>query len=206
MMLRTSAVFLCAASSALAAARAEPVAEPPPPPPAVQASPPPAAPPPGAGAFGIRAGFGGGTATPGIEIGNVGAKFLVTDGISLAVDVGLGLTAASNYSQASFAADAVLGFYLRPRPASMRPYVPVLFGLGFSSRTTQTTTGGEVVVDPRVGGISVALGGGIGAEYWFSPSFSVAAELVLRISFGNFSAIAFNISTLTPGIHATYWF
>jgi hypothetical protein len=177
---------------------------PPPPPPAVQAPPPP-----GAGSFGIRAGLGGSTATPGIDVGNVGAKFMVTDGIVISFDVGLGLTTSSGYSQASFAADAVLGLYLRSRPASLRPYVPILFGVGFASRTQQQLmqVGSTVYpVNTQTGGFSLAIGGGIGAEYWFSPSFSVAAELLLRLAATSLDPIAVQIGTLTPGVHATYWF
>ncbi len=185
-------------------------------PPPLEVSQPPAPPPqpsqpplPGAGSFGIRAGFGGSTATPGIDVGNVGMKLMVTDGMSLGLDVGVGLTAASGYSQASFAADAVLGIFLRPRGASLRPYVPLLFGVGFASRAQQqtvpvgTTT---VTTTQTAGGISFAIGGGIGAEYWFAPSFSVAAELLLRLVATNLDPIAVSIGTLTPGIHATYWF
>ncbi len=199
------AVAFCAARSAAS----EPApAPPPPPPPQAQATTSPSAPPPGAGSFGIRAGFGGSTATPGIDVGNVGAKFLFTDSIGLSVDVGLGLTAASGYSQASFAADGVLSFYLRDRRSSLRPYVPVLFGIGFTNRSQEqtTATGTVTVTNGPLGSVSFALGGGIAAEYWFSPSFSVAAELMLRLSIGNFNAVAFDLSTLTPGIHATYWF
>jgi len=198
-MIETIAVLILAASKAAPNEVAPP---PPSPPPTVTAPQPP--PPPGAGTFGIRAGLGGSTATPGIDIGNVGAKFLVTDSIGLSVGVGFGLTSASGYSRAAFAADGVVSFYLRARPASLRPYVPVLFGVGFSSGRTQPVS--TVYEDPG-GSFSLALGGGIGAEYWFSPSFSVAADLVVRLSATNFnSSLSIGINTLTPGVHATYWF
>lgn len=167
---------------------------------------------PGAGAFGIRAGFGGSTATPGIDVGNVGAKVFLTDTLALSADLGIGLLTGAGYSEATFAVDAVVGIYLRSRMVSVRPYVPLLVGLGFASTRsplsgsgTGAIPGGSSAVSAR-GGLSLAAGAGIGAEYWFTPSFSCAAELMFRLEAVSLDPLVMQLGTVTPGIHATYWF
>jgi hypothetical protein len=187
-------------------------AAPPPPPPNVTA---PASPVstesrwPGAHAFGLRAGLGGGTATPGVDVGNVGVKFLLTDSIALSGDFGIGLSSGGGASSASFAVDAVASIYFRGIEHDLRPYIPLLFGLGFGSQQAQpvySATGLLLNPGQNTGSFQVALGGGIGAEYFFAKSFSLAADLLVRLLVTSSQPLTFNIGTLTPGIHATYWF
>ncbi len=151
---------------------------------------------PGSGHIGIRAGVGGSTATPGIDVGNVGIKILATDNIAVSLDLGLQIGAVSGFSFANFGIDAAASFYLGDTSKNLRPYVPVVVGLGLVGNSFNRTGGS----------FQLAFGGGFGAEYWFSRSFSLAADLVLRIGFPSFNPVAVEIRTLTPGIHATFYF
>jgi hypothetical protein len=198
-----NALFLVLVSSVAAAAA-------PPPPPA----PPLTTPPmvrsentivwPGAGTFGLRIGWGGGTATAGIDVGNVGVKYLINDHLGLSVDLGLGLTASRLGSGASFALDGGVMFYLRSPAVALRPYFPLMLGLGIvGGNPAPSTTGIE---RPGYSTFQLAFAGGIGAEYWFSKHFSVAGELLLRLQMSNFDPVIVNLGTLAPGIHASFYF
>jgi hypothetical protein len=194
-------------SSVVYAAGPDP-APPPPPPPNVSAPVVSESRWPGAHAFGIRAGLGGGTATPGIDVGNVGVKFLLTDSLALSGDFGIGLSSGNGESSASFAVDAVMSIYFRGIEHDLRPYIPLLFGLGFGSRQAApvySSTGLLLNGTEMTSSFQLALGGGIGAEYFFAKSFSLAADLLVRLVVSS-TPITFGIGTLTPGIHATYWF
>lgn len=154
---------------------------------------------PGAGAFGLRAGLGGGTGTGGIEAGNLGITYLVTDSLGLSVDLGLGLSTGGFGGTASFALDGALLFYFRDTAHAFRPYVPVLLGLGFELGRATSTTAAR-------GNFQLALGAGLGAEYWFSKHFSLAAELMVRVQFGSFDPLQVSFGTLTPGVRGTWFF
>jgi hypothetical protein len=52
----------------------------------------------------------------------------------------------------------------------------------------------------------LALGSGIGAEYWLSRHFSFGAELMLRLMLSNFDPLVVHLGTLAPGVRATYYF
>ncbi len=152
---------------------------------------------PGAGHIGVRAGLGGSTATPGIDVGNVGIKVIATENIAVSIDLGLRIFTASFGSYADFGLDAAGSFYLGDSSKNLRPYIPVVVGLG--------VVGGNAA-GRGAGTFQLAIGGGFGAEYFFSRNFSLAADLVLRIGFQSFNPLAVEIRTLTPGVHATYYF
>jgi hypothetical protein len=151
---------------------------------------------PGAGHVGIRAGIGGSTATPGVDVGNVGVKILVTNSIALSFDLGLQIGASSGVSFANFGIDGAASFYLGDTSKNIRPYIPVVVGLGIVGNNFGRNSGA----------FQFAFGGGFGAEYWFSRNFSLAADLVLRAGFTNFNPVTVDIRTLTPGLHATFYF
>jgi hypothetical protein len=154
---------------------------------------------PGAGHLGLRAGIGGSTATPGIDVGNVGIKYLATDKIAVSADLGLRIAASNSSSFADFAVDVAASFYLGDTGKNLRPYIPLVVGLGVVGQSNNF--GGR-----GAGTFQLAFGGGVGAEYWFSQNFSIAADLVLRVGFANFNPLVVEIATLTPGVHATFYF
>ena len=154
---------------------------------------------PGAKSFGIRAGYGGSTATPGIDVGNVGIKVLLTDSLALDADLGLGIISSAHDSSSTFALDAGLDIYLGDAHRSLRPFIPLFFGLGVVNGTLAGDFGGGSQ-------FQLALGGGFGAEYFFAKQFSVSAELLLGIHFIDFDPVTVAIGTVTPGVFATYYF
>jgi hypothetical protein len=156
---------------------------------------------PGPKTFGLRAGIGGGTATAGVDAGNIGVTWLINDSMALSADLGLGLTATSTGGGANMALSALMAFYLGEPIKSLRIYVPVLFGVGIDSAASgrSTTTVSEGV-------FQLALGSGIGAEYWLSKHFSFGAELMVRLMLSNFDPLVVHLGTLAPGVRATYYF
>ena len=200
--MRNAAVLVLFSSLASAAA-------PPPPPPIT-----PSAPPmvrsentsvwPGNGSFGLRVGWGGGTATAGVDVGNVGLKYLINDNLALVADVGLGITGSRIGSGASFALDGGVLIYLRTPGVALRPYFPIMGGVGLIN--TQSVPMG---VNDRVYSYSsfhLAFAAGVGAEFWLARWFSVAGELLLRLQVSNFDPVVVEFGTLSPGIHATFYF
>lgn len=190
---------------ALAAAPPPPV-PPPTPPPMVVRNPEPSLWP-GNGTFGIRVGWDGGTGTGGISVGNVGLKYLLNDNFALAFDLGVGISGSRTGSGASFAVDGGVLIYLRTPGVSLRPYFPLMLGVGIlnSSATPTTTT----PVDGRVYGYSyfhLAFAGGFGAEFWLHRNFSLAGELLLRLQMSSFDPVVVSFGTIAPGIHATFYF
>lgn len=210
------ALLTAALLFSFSALAANDVAPPPPPPP----QPAPAAPAgsreeyrwPGAHAFGIRAGLGGSTGTPGINVGNVGIKFLLTDNLALSADFGLGLSTGGGVygggASASFALDGLLAIYLRDAGQALRPYVPLLFGLGFSqvSQPIYNSAGQVIGQGTSTGSFSLAAGAGIGAEYFLARNFSLAADLMIVLHIASVAPVGISIGTVTPGVHATYYF
>ncbi len=159
------------------------------------------------GDFGIRAGFGAsgsvslpsGTSTSTVAVGapSVGISYFATDGFKLTVDLGFGLALLTSTSTAAWALNANLGFdYLFRSPGdALRPlfHFAAQFGLA-----------GAGSGDPSVG-FGVEVGGG--AEYFFSPSFSVYGRIGLAVPMavpgGNF---ILGIFTFTPGVGASFYF
>lgn len=194
----SKATWLVLFSSAAFAA-APPVSAPPPtPPPMVTES---GGVWPGAGTFGLRIGWGGGTATAGMDIGNFGIEYLINDHLGLTVDLGLGLVASKLGSGASFALDGGVLFYLRQPGVSLRPYIPLMVGLGIVGGNPYNST-----ANAYYGGFQFAFAAGVGAEFWFSKQFSVAGEVLLRLQMSNFDPVVINFGTLAPGIHGSFYF
>lgn len=159
---------------------------------------------PGPRTFGLRAGIGGGTATAGVDAGNIGVTYLINDSMALSADLGLGLTATSGGGGANMALSALMAFYLGEPVKSLRIYVPLLFGVGIDSSATSSRSSTSVTTGSGV--FQLALGSGIGAEYWLSKHFSFGAELMLRLMLSNFDPLVVHLGTLAPGVRATYYF
>lgn len=160
---------------------------------------------PGSPRFGLRTGLTGSTATPGIDVGNVGIKTLLNDQVGLTVDLGLGISAGSNASAASFALGAGMLLYLQDTNRSLRPYIPVNLSFGVVSASASTSTAfGNFSSSSST--FQLAVSGGLGAEYFFSRQFSLSGEVVLKFHFRSFDPMLLNISTFAPGVHATYYF
>jgi hypothetical protein len=151
------------------------------------------------GAFGIRAGFGasGSVGVPvgsaGIAAPTVGVAFFATDAFKLLIDLGFGFGITNNVS---YALSAAFGFdYLLRTPGdALRPFIH--FAASFSMAGASG--------DPVIGfGAQV----GFGAEYFFSPNFSVNGRLMLAVPMAvNGSGFALAIVSVTPGVGATWYF
>ncbi len=155
----------------------------------------------GSGAFGIRAGFstpavglsGSGSSTS-LATGSAGLSYFGGDTIKMLFDVGFGLGVVG--SNANFAVSAGIGLdYLARTPFdALRPAFRAQVGFNLAS------VGNNVNV-----GVSVGIGGG--ADYFFSPNFSVGGRVMLFVPMafpnGNFN---FGLFTLTPGVEATWYF
>ncbi|MFT3708633.1 MAG: hypothetical protein QM817_13360 [Archangium sp.] len=152
------------------------------------------------GAFGIRAGFGA-SGSVGVPVGNagvaapsLGVAYMATDAFKLLIDVGFGFGIANNFS---YAISAAFGFdYLLRTPGdALRPFIHFAASFGMSG----TGSG-----DPGIGfGANV----GFGAEYFFSPSFSVNGRLMVSVPMAvNGSGFVLAIVSVTPGVGATFYF
>lgn len=155
------------------------------------------------GDFGIRAGFGAsgstgipmgtGAAATGVAAPAVGISYFASDSFKLLFDLGFGMGIVG--SGVFFALGANIGFDLLFRsPAdALRPFFH--FAANFN----------------LAGANAVAVGfgaqTGFGAEYFFSPSFSINGRLMLAVPMVIFgSGLALGIFTVTPGVGATWYF
>lgn len=179
---------------------AAPAAPPPTPPPMVRQADPVLWP--GAGTFGLRIGWDGGTASGGVNVGNVGLKYLINDNLGLTVDLGLGITASRIANGASFALDGGVMFYLRSPAAALRPYFPLIAGVGLIN----SNSGASNPVPYSTSTFNFAFAGGFGAEFWIARYFSIAGELLVRLNISNFDPVVVGFGTFAPGIHATFYF
>ncbi len=145
------------------------------------------------GAFGIRAGFGGnlnGATATGATSAGIAVFF--SDSFKFLADLNLGLTAGDAGAQFGFGVGLGFDILFRKPTDSLRP----LFHLGVS------------FADPNVAAdaISMGLHAGFGAEYFFTPNFSLNANIGLAFPFlisgGGF---AFSMVTFTPGIGGTFY-
>lgn len=155
------------------------------------------------GDFGIRAGFGasgatsvptGTGATGGVAAPTVGIAFMGTDNVKLLADIGFGMAVVG--SNVPFALGVTVGIdYLARNPGdALRPLFH--FGASFNLASAGSTVG--IGFGAQVGG---------GAEYFFSPHFSVNGRLLISVpmSVANDNFIL-GIFTLTPGVGATWYF
>jgi hypothetical protein len=190
------------------------IAPPPPPPSAPSENPhlqpsakPPAEPPQvsaGSGAFGLRAGFGasGGVLASGAGVGLsavafaplVGASLFVSNAFKLNFELGFGLALANGNS--SWAAGVGVGaeYLFRSRTDALRPLLFVSASFGISAVGSS---------DPA---LSFGVQAGGGAEYFFSPNFSLSGRLGLSlpVSLPN-GNLVLGLSTLAPALGATFY-
>jgi hypothetical protein len=155
----------------------------------------------GAGAFGIRAGFGGGEVSIPTGAGTtltaptVGLSIFASDDFTLLIDAGFGLAVTANGSTpVAFGLGLGFDYHFRTVLQALRP----LFTLGASFNML-------LVNGNSTAGVSVNVGGG--AEYFLSPSFSLIGKITAAVpmSFpnGNFTLGLF---TFTPGVGAAWYF
>lgn len=155
------------------------------------------------GAFGLRAGFGGGgiptvsgaTGAPTVGAPTIGLRYLVTESVALNIDVGL-LIAFSNTMALGFGAGFGIDAFLGNKSLPVRPFVTG--GAGFAR--------GAAPLD-RDGGLALAFSVGGGGEYWFNNHFSVNARALLGIPVSVTSQLTVvTIATFMPGLGATVYF
>lgn len=155
----------------------------------------------GSGDFGIRASLVGASAVAApaasaavtVTAPTIGFSIFASDSFKLLIDVGVGF--ATQNSSVALAFDAGIGFdYLFRTPAdALRPFVHV---------SANFTLGGALSF-PDLG---AGLRGGFGAEYFFSPNFSVNGKLLLGIPMKFSPVFRLDILTLAPGVGATWYF
>ncbi len=154
------------------------------------------------GAFGLRAGFGGG-GLPVLSTGagavasapTIGIRYLVQETLALDVDAGLGMGLVSGNAYVGFGLGLGVNAYMGSPGRPVRPFVGGAIGMGklISGR------GDDFF-------LSVAAGGG--GEYWFADHFSVYARGMVGLSpilFSN-SSVPIVVATFTPGLGATVYF
>lgn len=154
------------------------------------------------GAFGIRAGFGasGSTSVPttsatasALAAPTVGIAFMATDSFKLLVDLGFGMGLVG--SNVVFALGTTVGFdfMFRTPGDALRPFFHG--GANFN-----------LVAASSNPAISFGVQLGFGAEYFFSPSFSINGRLMLAVPMALAgSNFILGIFTVTPGVGATWY-
>ncbi|MBL8911127.1 MAG: hypothetical protein JNM17_10580 [Archangium sp.] len=154
------------------------------------------------GAFGIRAGFGasGSTSVPttsatasALAAPTVGIAFMATDSFKLLVDLGFGMGLVG--SNVVFALGTTVGFdfMFRTPGDALRPFFHggANFNLVAASSNPAISFGAQL---------------GFGAEYFFSPSFSINGRLMLAVPMALAgSNFILGIFTVTPGVGATWY-
>lgn len=154
------------------------------------------------GAFGLRAGFGasGSTAIPtttasasALAAPTVGIAFMATDSFKLLVDLGFGMGLVG--SNVVFALGTTIGFdfMFRTPGDALRPFFHggASFNLLAASSNPLISFGAQL---------------GFGAEYFFSPSFSINGRLMLAVPMALASNnFVLGIFTVTPGVGATWY-
>lgn len=147
----------------------------------------------GSGAFGIRAGFGGnlnGATATGATSAGIAVFF--SDNFKFLADLNLGLTASDAGAAFGFGVGVGFDILFRKPTDALRP----LFHVGVSFADA------NVAADV----ISMGLHAGFGAEYFFTPNFSLNANIGLAFPFlisgGSFG---FSMVTFTPGIGGTFY-
>lgn len=156
------------------------------------------------GAFGIRVGAGsspvalvgliGGLGGLGTNAPLVGASLLVSNAFRLNLDLGFGLALDNGNSAWAVGVGVGADYLFRSRADALRPLIFVSASLGVSASTS----------DPAV---SFGVQAGGGAEYFFSPNFSlygrIGLSLPMSLPKGN---LVFGLYTLAPGVGATFYF
>jgi hypothetical protein len=153
----------------------------------------------GAGMFGLRGTMGGGQVVPSTggaqtapSLGSVGLSYWATDGFTLLVDVGFGMALSQSFA-IGFGASVGMDYHFGAVTDALRPLLNVQVGIG-------TGLGGDPIASMA---LTAQVAGG--AEYFFSPHFSLTGRLGLgfRLGFGNGAAA---LALLTPAIGAAWYF
>jgi hypothetical protein len=155
------------------------------------------------GTFGIRAGFAASgvavapsltTATLAPAAPTVGVSLWLGRVATLLLDVGLGFGATSSAAALALGTQLGVDLHFGNALTAFRPLVSL--GAGFTFLST-----------PSADTIGLSFSVGTGAEYFFSPNFSMIGriQIVLPLGFptGN---VTLGIFTLTPGIAAAWYF
>lgn len=153
----------------------------------------------GKGAFGVRATFGGqsvprttGTGTALVDSGTVGLSYWATDGFTLLFDLGFGMSVGGSFAM-GFGALVGMDYHFRSPGDSLRPLINVQVGLG---APISASIGRGMALFGQVGG---------GAEYFFTPSFSLTGRIGLGFNLG-FDNGTFTLTTITPAVGAAWYF
>lgn len=151
------------------------------------------------GAFGIRATFGGqgvptggGTGNVALPTGTVGLSYWATEQFTLLFDLGFGMSVRGAFGL-GFGVTVGMDYHFRTAADSLRPLINLQVGLG--APITSNIGAGM--------GLFGQFGGG--AEYFFSPSFSLSGRLGLGFAL-SFDGGAFTLTTFTPAVGAAWYF
>jgi hypothetical protein len=154
------------------------------------------------GAFGIRATFNGqvvgssrvGMGAGPIETGSIGLGFWASDSLTLLFDLGLGLGISGSGANIGFGAGIGIDYHFRTAADALRPLFHIQVGIGSA---IAPDIGSALSLGAQVGG---------GAEYFFSPNFSLTGRVALglRLPLGFGQAIV--LTTLTPAVGAAWYF
>lgn len=157
----------------------------------------------GAGAFGIRATFAGqalaltgagGTAGAApVDTGSVGLSYWATDGFTLLFDLGFGLGLSGASVLVGFGATVGMDYHFRTPADALRPLLNVQVGIGSA---ISGDIGNAIELSARVAG---------GAEYFFSPSFSISGRVGLGLRLG-LATSRMTLATFTPSVGAAWYF
>lgn len=153
----------------------------------------------GGGDFGIRAGFGssGSIAIPSgsgaaVAAPTVGIAYFASDNFKLLIDLGFGMALVGSSALLALGANVGFDFMFRTPGEALRPFFHFagLFNM-VGSNDFAISFGAQL---------------GFGAEYFFSPSFSVNGRLMLAVPMSVANGFLLGIFTVTPGVGATFYF
>ena len=151
------------------------------------------------GAFGIRAGFGasGSAALPASSTGatvaapSVGIAYFASDAFKLLIDLGFGMALIGSNALLALSASAGFDYLFRSPADALRPFFHFA-GSFFMAGSSNFAIGFGAQL-------------GVGAEYFFSPSFSVNGRLLLAVPMSVNGQFALGIFTVAPGVGATFY-
>jgi hypothetical protein len=155
----------------------------------------------GKGAFGLRATFGGqgiglagrGVAAAPVPTGTVGFSYWGSDAFTLLFDLGFGMGISGGGVLLGFGATVGMDYHFRTPADGLRPLIHVQVGIGSA---IASDIGNALELSAQVGG---------GAEYFFSPSFSISGRLGLGLRLP-FASGSMTLTTFTPAAGAAWYF
>ncbi len=151
------------------------------------------------GAFGIRATFGGqgvpvssGAGNLALPTGTIGLSYWATEQFTLLFDLGFGMSITGGVG-IGFGATLGMDYHFRTAADALRPLINLQVGIG---APIANNIGNGMGLFGQVGG---------GAEYFFSPSFSLSGRIGLGFAL-SFNSGAFTLTTFTPAVGAAWYF